>query len=98
MGGLVRPSGFERPRWAQRARRSTAMERRFDGKVVVITGAAGGIGRATAVRFAQEGARVVLVDVSTAPLDNAIAAVDEAGGAALAVEADVARWDEVERY
>jgi len=74
------------------------MERRFDRKVVVITGAAGGIGRATAVRFAQEGARVVLVDVSTAPLDNAIAAVDEAGGAALAVEADVARSDEVERY
>jgi NAD(P)-dependent dehydrogenase (short-subunit alcohol dehydrogenase family) len=36
--------------------------RRFEGKVVLITGAAGGIGRATAVRFATEGARLRLVD------------------------------------
>lgn len=40
-----------------------AMRRRFDDKIVVITGAAGGIGRATAVRFASEGARLVLVDL-----------------------------------
>jgi len=37
---------------------------RFDGKIALITGAAGGIGRAAAVRFAAEGARVGLVDVS----------------------------------
>src|SRR5262249_49510175 len=60
---------------ARRARRSVSMSERFDGKVVVITGAAGGIGRATAVRFAWEGARVVLVDLASAPLDNAVAAV-----------------------
>src|SRR5262245_29192648 len=74
------------------------MGERFDGKVVVITGAAGGIGRATAVRFAREGARVVLVDLASAPLDSAVAAVEEAGGAALAVPADVTRSAEVERY
>jgi NAD(P)-dependent dehydrogenase (short-subunit alcohol dehydrogenase family) len=37
---------------------------RFEGKIALITGAAGGIGRAAAVRFAAEGARVGLVDVS----------------------------------
>src|SRR5437867_1501118 len=74
------------------------MSERFDGKVVVITGAAGGIGRATAVRFAREGARVVLVDLAAAPLDNAIAAVEEVGGTALPVAADVTRSADVERY
>jgi len=39
------------------------MEQRFATKVVVITGAAGGIGRAAAVRFGQEGAHVVAVDL-----------------------------------
>jgi NAD(P)-dependent dehydrogenase (short-subunit alcohol dehydrogenase family) len=46
------------------------MDGRFDGKVVVVTGAAGGIGRATAIRFAREGARLVLVDLAAAPLDD----------------------------
>jgi NAD(P)-dependent dehydrogenase (short-subunit alcohol dehydrogenase family) len=61
------------------------MSGRFDGKVVVITGAAGGIGRATAVRFGREGARVVLVDLADAPLDSAVGA-------------DVTRLADVERY
>jgi NAD(P)-dependent dehydrogenase (short-subunit alcohol dehydrogenase family) len=74
------------------------MARRFDGKVVVVTGAAGGIGRATAVRFAQEGAQIVLVDLATAPLDDAVAAVAAAGGAGLAVAADVTRSIDVQRY
>ena len=39
-------------------------EGRFEGKVALITGAGGGIGRAAAARFAAEGARVVLVDVA----------------------------------
>jgi 3alpha(or 20beta)-hydroxysteroid dehydrogenase len=48
---------------------------RFDGKVVLITGAAGGIGRAAAVRFAAEGARVGLVDVWREGLRESLAAV-----------------------
>jgi NAD(P)-dependent dehydrogenase (short-subunit alcohol dehydrogenase family) len=71
---------------------------RFAGKVVVITGAAGGIGRAVARRFASEGARVVLVDISVAGLGESRIAVEEAGGQALAVEADVTRAADVHRY
>lgn len=71
---------------------------RFDGKVIVVTGGAGGIGRATAVRFAVEGASVALVDVSAEGLRGSVAAVEGAGGRALAVAADVARAADVERY
>ena len=49
---------------------------RFDKKVALITGAAGGIGRAAAVRFAAEGARVGLVDVSREGLRESLAAVE----------------------
>jgi NAD(P)-dependent dehydrogenase (short-subunit alcohol dehydrogenase family) len=74
------------------------MDRRFEGKVVVITGAGGGIGRAAAVRFASEGARVVAVDVAADTLKDTIDAVERAGGEALAVEADVTRAADVDRY
>jgi NAD(P)-dependent dehydrogenase (short-subunit alcohol dehydrogenase family) len=74
------------------------MGSRFDGKVVLITGAAGGIGRAAAVRFASEGARVGLVDVSREGLGETLAAVEKAGAAGLAVEADVTRAADVARY
>jgi NAD(P)-dependent dehydrogenase (short-subunit alcohol dehydrogenase family) len=74
------------------------MDRRFEDKVVVITGAASGIGRATAVRFATEGARVDLVDLADAALADVAAAAEKAGGAALPVVADVSRAGDVERY
>ena len=71
---------------------------RFQDKVVVITGAAGGIGRAAARRFASEGASVVLVDIATAGLEESRAAVEGAGGKVLTVEADVTRAADVRRY
>jgi 3alpha(or 20beta)-hydroxysteroid dehydrogenase len=71
---------------------------RFTGKVVVVTGAGGGIGRATAARLAAEGASLVLVDRAAEALAATRAAVERAGAAALAVEADVTRWDDVQRY
>jgi NAD(P)-dependent dehydrogenase (short-subunit alcohol dehydrogenase family) len=74
------------------------MASRFDGQVVLITGAAGGIGRAAAVRFAAEGARVGLVDVSRDGLRETLAAVETAGGTGLTVEADVTRATDVARY
>src|SRR5262249_9610022 len=61
-------------------------------------GGAGGIGHATAVRFASEGARVVVVDLPNASLDDTVAAVEKAGGEALAVGADVTRSSDVERF
>jgi NAD(P)-dependent dehydrogenase (short-subunit alcohol dehydrogenase family) len=53
--------------------------RRFENKVVIVTGAAGGIGLATASRFAQEGAIVVLVDLRPEPLAAACDTVLKAG-------------------
>jgi 3-oxoacyl-[acyl-carrier protein] reductase len=56
---------------------------RLEGKVAVITGAGRGIGRATAVRFAQEGAAVVVNDVDPDPAEETAAAIKEAGGEVL---------------
>jgi NAD(P)-dependent dehydrogenase (short-subunit alcohol dehydrogenase family) len=77
---------------------ATASARRFEGKAVLVTGAAGGIGRAAAVRFASEGARVGLVDVSRDGLRESLAAVEKAGGTGVTVEADVTRSADVARY
>lgn len=74
------------------------MERRFEGKVAVVTGAAGGIGRAACVRFAAEGASVVAVDLQGSDLDGVLGAIHEVGGDAIIVPADVTRSDQVRGY
>ena len=74
------------------------MAQRFDGKVLVVTGGGGGIGRAVAGRFASEGARVALVDVDIAGLEQTADVVRRAGGESLVIRADVTRADDVQRY
>jgi NAD(P)-dependent dehydrogenase (short-subunit alcohol dehydrogenase family) len=68
---------------------------RFTGKVAFITGAATGIGRATALAFARQGASVVVADVSEQDNHETARLIDEAGGRALAVRCDVTSSDEV---
>jgi NAD(P)-dependent dehydrogenase (short-subunit alcohol dehydrogenase family) len=62
---------------------------RLDGKVAAITGAAGGIGRATALRFAAEGASIVAADVDDGGNRETVDAIIGAGGRATAVHVDV---------
>ena len=66
---------------------------RLEGKVAVVTGAAGGLGGGSARRLASEGARVVAVDIDA---DGAERIAAEIGG--VAVAADVSREEDVERY
>jgi NAD(P)-dependent dehydrogenase (short-subunit alcohol dehydrogenase family) len=76
---------------------SAAGSGRLQGKSAIITGAAHGIGRATAMRFAAEGARVTLGDLDQAALDDLVAALTEAGGIARGVAGDVAKPEDVRR-
>lgn len=61
----------------------------LDGRIALVTGATSGIGRATAQRFAAEGARVALVGRDAETLNEVWRQIDEAGGSAVTVQADV---------
>jgi len=73
------------------------MGNRLEGKVALITGAAGGVGLATAERFVQEGASVVLGDSQVDLLDRESARLAAAGFRVRAVAMDVTRTDDVKR-
>src|SRR6185295_2299423 len=68
----------------------------FANKVAVVTGAASGIGRALALRFAREGMKVVLADIERKALDEATAEIAAAGPGAIGVVTDVSKGAEVE--
>ena len=63
---------------------------RFDGKVAIVTGAASGIGKDIATRFAREGAHAVIADLNIEAAEKAAAELKAAGGSALGVAMDVA--------
>lgn len=69
----------------------------FDGRAVVITGGADGIGLATAKEFARRGARLMLADINSSALDAAVSALRDAGTDAHGVVCDVRSLDDVTR-
>ena len=71
--------------------------KRLQDKVAIITGGSGGIGKETALRFLEEGASVVLVDIDQGSLDEARKNLG-GDGRVLAVQADVSNEEDVRRY
>lgn len=68
----------------------------FEGRVALVTGAARGLGRVTALAFAREGAKVVVTDIDEEGVRETLALVEAAGGTGLALRSDVRIESEVE--
>lgn len=74
--------------------------KRLQDRVCIVTGAASGIGRAIALRFAEEGARVVMLDPRSDPIEggeSTLELIRKAGGKVQAHAVDVSDWDQVDR-
>src|SRR5579884_3949346 len=69
---------------------------RLDNKVAVITGAASGMGRATALRFARQGARIVVADLNSQGGEMVVAEIAAAGGQAVFQRTDVTSEADIE--
>src|SRR5437879_4180085 len=74
---------------------ATNQAERFAGKVAFVTGATSGIGRATAIAFAQEGASAVVADISEEGIRETARLIEDVGNRALAVKCDVTKADDV---
>ena len=75
---------------------SSSQSKRFEDKTVIITGAGRGIGQATAFRFAEEGAEVMLVGRTVSTLEDTAGQIAQAGGNAWVHQADVTQSDQVQ--
>lgn len=70
---------------------------RLKDKVAVITGAGAGIGREAALLFSREGAKVVVVDITTEPGEATVRQIKQNGGEAIFIRADVSKASDVEK-
>lgn len=73
------------------------MEKTFAGKAALVTGAGSGIGRESALLFAEKGAEVAVVDLDEKGGAETLALIEAAGGKAVFIKADVSRSDDVQR-
>jgi len=71
------------------------MDKKWDGRVALVTGGAAGIGRATALAFARNGANIVIADLNAADAGDTIHLLDEHGVDAMFVQCDVSKDDDV---
>lgn len=76
---------------------ATFVQDRFAGQVMLVTGAAGGMGLACATRAAHEGAAVVLADIDAAAAESAAADIASAGGQAIGIGADITSREQCAR-
>lgn len=72
------------------------MTGRVEGKVCVVTGAGSGIGRASAIRLAEEGGRVLCADINASAAEETAASIISSGGTALSRAVDVSDSDQVD--
>lgn len=72
-------------------------QRRFEGKTVIVTGGASGIGKATAERFLEEGARVAIIDLSEASCEAASSDLRQKGHDPVFINGDVSSHEDVKR-
>ena len=70
---------------------------RLENKQAIVTGGAGGIGRATSLALASEGAAVAVVDLNAEAAEAVAAEIRDAGGVAIAIAADVSSESDIER-
>ena len=71
--------------------------RKFEDKVVLVTGGASGIGEACVLEFIREGARVAVVDLNKQLGENLVTTIKESGGEAMFLQVDTSRAEEVEK-
>lgn len=76
---------------------SNRLSNRLQGKVAIITGGGAGIGQATAVLFAEEGAKVVIGDVDETAGEATAAQIKAAGGEAIFVRSDISKEDDARK-
>ncbi|WP_409273392.1 3-oxoacyl-ACP reductase FabG [Neobacillus sp. SCS-31] len=70
---------------------------RLKDKVAIVTGAGRGIGEATAIKYAKEGAKVIVADVNSEDVDRTVAVINEDGGKAIGMIVDVTDLGQVEK-